>query len=384
MQAGNGQYRPAMQQVMKIVTTGKLGMSLRFAYLLLLFFSTPLMAAEIKNLRTGQQENRAFAAFDLQGKPGEKEAEVRVILEIGGDHYESGRLSLTGDFGKTVKVGVGKIIYWDVLKDMPSGLEGNVFWNIETSLPPVKTIPDEPTTFSDAASPVGQNVTDQVTRMEFVKVPSGCFQMGDFSGRGDIDEKPVHKVCLDGFYIGKYEVTQVQWQTVMGVNPSFFKQCGENCPVENISWSDAIKFIKKLNGKSDRNYRLPTEAEWEYASRSAGRNEKFSGSNATVDSVGWYETNSNNKTHPVGKKQPNSIGLFDMSGNVAEWVQDLKGDYTAVEMKNPAGSKSGNNRVVRGGSWLDEASELRTSYRSELGTRVRTNVIGMRLLLPNL
>jgi formylglycine-generating enzyme required for sulfatase activity len=371
-----------MQQVMHCPA-----IAMRVAVLLLaiFFMASPLLGAEIRNLRTGQQENRAFAVYDLQGKPGEKTADVRVELEIGGERYDAGRLSLSGDFGKGVKIGVGKYIYWDLIKDLPGGFEGEVFWNVETTLQDKKATVEMPASSSTAiAAPDGQGMIDQVTRMEFVKIPAGCFQMGDFSGRGESDERPVHEVCLDAFYIGKYEVTQEQWQTVMGANPAFFKQCGNNCPVENVSWSDALRFIKKLNGKSGRNYRLPTEAEWEYAARSAGRSEVFAGTNATVDVAGWYETNSGNKTHQVGQKQPNGLGLFDMSGNVAEWVQDLKGDYAAGKVKNPAGSNSGNNRVARGGSWLDDATGLRTSYRSELGPKVRTNLFGFRLLLPTL
>src|SRR3989338_10514354 len=151
--------------------------------------------------------------------------------------------------------------------------------------------------------------------MVFIK--GGCFQMGDTFGGGDTDEQPVHKVCVDDFHMGKYEVTQKEWVDVMGTNPSHFKGC-DNCPVENVSWDDIQEYINKLNQKTGKKYRLPTEAEWEYAARSGGKNEKYAGGN-NIDSVGWYDGNSGSKTHPVGQKQPNGLGLYDMIGNVLEW-----------------------------------------------------------------
>lgn len=344
-----------------------------------LLMASPLVAAEIRNLKTGQQENRAFAVYDLYGKPGERTADVKIVLEIGGERYDGDKLALSGDFGKGVKVGTRKTVYWDVLKDMPSGFEGDLFWNVEVITPGGQAV-------SGLSAPVGDSgrkeITDQATMIELVYVPAGCFKMGDATGSGDGDERPAHEVCLDGFYIGKYEVTQAQWQTVMGTNPSFFKKCGQKCPVENVSWADANRFIKKLTALSGKNYRLPTEAEWEYAARSGGKAQRFSGTDDKVASVGWYELNADGVTHPVGEKLPNEIGIFDMSGNIAEWVQDWKSNYSATAEKNPSGQSAGKYKVVRGGSWLDEVTTLRTTYRSELNPKVRTNLVGMRVLLP--
>ena len=178
-----------------------------------------------------------------------------------------------------------------------------------------------------------------------VTVPGGSFEMG--SGNGD--ELPQHRVTLKAFALGKYEVTQAQWQAVMGDNPSNFKQCGGNCPVENVSWNDAQAFIQKLNQKTGANYRLPTEAEWEYACK-AGQETEYCGGN-NIDEVAWYGNNSQT-THPVGQKQANAFGLYDMSGNAWEWVQDsYHGKYNGAPTDGTEWLGDGAKRVLRGGSW---------------------------------
>ena len=186
--------------------------------------------------------------------------------------------------------------------------------------------------------------------------------MGD--GSGDADEKPVHQVCLSGFYIGKDEVTQGQWQQLMGSRPAFFSSCGDNCPVESVSWNDAQEFISKLNSLNGRTYRLMTEAEWEYACRSGGKAERFCGS-ANVDAVAWYDKNSSSKPHQVGEKQPNGLGIYDMSGNVWEWVSDLYAAdyYGKAPTHNPEGPLPGSKRVIRGGSWYNDPRNVRSSIR---------------------
>lgn len=198
--------------------------------------------------------------------------------------------------------------------------------------------------------------------MVFVK--GGCFQMGDTFGDGDSDEKPVHEVCVDDFYMAETEVTQKQWKDVMGDNPSMFKNC-DDCPVEQVSWDDIQGYISKLNSKTGNNYRLPTEAEWEYAARSGGKNEKYAGS-SDINSVAWYESNSGSKTHPVKQKSPNGLGLYDMSGNVWEWVQDWYDDnyYKNSPKDNPKGASSGRARVLRGGSWGNSPKYSRSALRS--------------------
>ena len=221
---------------------------------------------------------------------------------------------------------------------------------------------------------------DPTTGMEFVWVPGGCYQMG--SNHGDSDEKPVHEVCVDGFWMGKYEVTQAQWKQVMGGNPSYFK--GDRNPVEQVSWRDARFFIKKLNGKGNGTFRLPTEAEWEYAARSGGKNEKYAGGNS-VDHVAWYDGNSGNKTHPVGTKAPNGLGLHDMSGNVWEWCEDTfsKSAYSSHSRNNPIYSGGGDCRVLRGGGWFNGPGDVRSARRGGDGPGCTSDNIGFRLLRTN-
>ncbi len=196
--------------------------------------------------------------------------------------------------------------------------------------------------------------------MEFVLIPAGKFQMG--STTGESDEKPVHWVRISQpFYLGKYEVTQAQWKTVMGSdNPSFFK--GDNLPVDTVSWDDCQVFIRKLNARRDGyTYRLPSEAEWEYACR-AGTTGDYAGK---LGARAWYYGNSGNQTHPVGWKSPNRWGLYDMHGNVWEWCQDWYGGdyYQNSPGTDPQGPSMGSDRVFRGGSWNTTAVICRSANR---------------------
>lgn len=223
-----------------------------------------------------------------------------------------------------------------------------------------------------------------VESFEMVYVKGGCFDMGDKFGMGSQDEKPVHRVCLGDFYLGKYEITQKEWKQVMGSIPSGFKFCGKYCPVELVSWEDAHTFIMKLNKKTSIKYRLPTEAEWEFAASGGSRNKKWSGTSSTVDfdNYAWHKFNFGNKTiNPVGLKQPNSLGIYDMSGNVWEWVFDWydKSYYNYSTLKNPMGPQSGTYRVFRGGSWSNGPELLRTSYRSYGRPGYMDGSLGMRL-----
>ncbi len=229
--------------------------------------------------------------------------------------------------------------------------------------------------------------TDPLIGMEFVYVNGGCYEMGDTFGDGDGGEaeQPVHEVSIDDFYIGKYVVTQGQWEDVMGNNPSRFKK-GHNYPVEQVSWDNAQEFIVKLNKKAEKNYRLPTEAEWEYAARSGGKREKYAGtsSESELDRYCWYDENSSSITHPVGQKKPNGLGIYDMSGNVFEWCSDWDDEnyYSESPHNNPKGSKSGYFRVVRGGSWFYGARHCRSSNRYYYGPSYGSYYLGFRLVLP--
>jgi formylglycine-generating enzyme required for sulfatase activity len=234
---------------------------------------------------------------------------------------------------------------------------------------------------------------------EMVKVKGGTFTMGCTDDEDYDWELPTHKVTLSDFYIGKYEVTQEEWESVMGTNPSYF--AGENLPVEQVSWNMIVGttgevaytvngvtyrtdgFCYKLSQKTGggANYRLPTEAEWEYAARggASSKGYKYSGSN-TVGNVAWYGGNSGNSTHQVGSKQANELGIYDMSGNVWEWCADWWGYYSSAVQTNPTGPSTGASRVIRGGVWNDNAGDVRVSGRGGSGPDSRYNgIFGFRV-----
>jgi len=223
--------------------------------------------------------------------------------------------------------------------------------------------------------------------MEFAFVKGGCFEMGDTFGvfLGGSDEKPVHSVCVGDFHMGKYEVTQAQWEKVMGSNPSHFRK-GGSYPVEEVSWNDAQEFIGKLNRMTGKSYRLPTEAEWEYAARSGGKREKWAGTSSEADLADyvWYAKNAGDSTHPAGEKKPNGLGLYDMSGNVWEWCGDWYGkDYYASSPRdNPTGPSSGESRVYRGGSWYNIPRHVRATHRYCSSPNFRSTDLCFRLVLP--
>ena len=219
--------------------------------------------------------------------------------------------------------------------------------------------------------------------IDMVRVEAGTFTMGATAEMKDpFDwEKPTHQVTLtNDYYIGKYEVTQALWQAVMGNNPSYFK--GGNLPVEQVSWDDCQEFLSKLNSITGKKFRLPTEAEWEYAARGGkkSRGYQYSGSNNLSD-VAWYDRKSNNKTHAVGTKQSNELGIYNMSGNVCEWCQDLFEEYSSSSQVNPTGANSGSHRVFRGGSWNGYARYCRSSYRNSISPDGRGYDFGLRLVL---
>lgn len=230
-------------------------------------------------------------------------------------------------------------------------------------------------------APYLEGFTEPRTEMNFVWVQGGCYNMG--SNRGESDEKPIHEICVDSFLIGKYEVTQFEWTKLMGKNPSHFKN-GDRYPVENVSWEDINSYLLKLNGIGDGNFRLPTEAEWEFAARSGGKSEEYSGGN-TVGDVAWYNGNSGERTHPVGLKNPNGLGIHDMSGNVWEWCQDRYGEYSYSQSPqyNPVGVQNGFKHVLRGGSWGYGPTEMRSTNRFSSTPGNRSNRIGFRLVLSH-
>ena len=236
----------------------------------------------------------------------------------------------------------------------------------------------------DHKNAVVRTITVKGVSFDMVSVAGGTFTMGATSEQGsdaDSDETPTHKVTLSDFMIGKTEVTQELWQAVMGSNPSYFS--GNNLPVEKVSWNDCQKFIKKLNQLTGLNFRLPTEAEWEYAARGGNKSKdyKYSGSN-DIGSVAWYTSTTNDSgPKPVATKAPNELGLYDMSGNVWEWCSDWYGSYSSGSQTNPKGPSSGSFRVIRGGSWSCIAGFCRVSFRNGSDPGNRGDGLGLRLAL---
>ena len=239
---------------------------------------------------------------------------------------------------------------------------------------------------SETITFVDYTETKKELNIEMVAVQGGTFMMGCTSEQGDDctdEEKPAHQVTVSNFHISKYEVTQAQWRAVMGNNPSYFK--GDNLPTENVSWNDVQLFIKKLNKMTGKQYRLPTEAEWEYAARgrrSAGF--KYSGSN-DIGEFAWYENNANATTHPVGTKNHNELGIFDMSGNVCEWCSDWYAYYPdqGLQENNPEGPSEGTDRVFRGGGFDYNDEDCRVSFRSGFVPQIKDNNLGFRVARDN-
>jgi formylglycine-generating enzyme required for sulfatase activity len=227
-------------------------------------------------------------------------------------------------------------------------------------------------------------------KMEFLSLPPGKFTMGAAPGEDGAyaDESPQQTVIIDkDIWIGKYEVTQAQWQRVMSNNPSGFQEAGPSAPVESVTWDDCAVFFEKLNallasnsnGPALKGFRLPTEAEWEYACR-AGTTTRFSdgGYAGEVTEFAWCSANSENTTHPVGQKKPNAWGLYDMQGNVWEWCSDWYGTYSEGLKKNPTGQPYGASRVLRGGSWAGYTLSTRSGRRFFSLPSVSTNEFGLR------
>jgi formylglycine-generating enzyme required for sulfatase activity len=234
--------------------------------------------------------------------------------------------------------------------------------------------------------------------MEMVEIQGGTFSMG--SNTGDSDEKPVHQVTISSFMIGKYEVTQEQYQWVIGTNPSYFASGSDagKRPVEQVSWYDAVAFCNRLSemeglekvyvingtnvyeGFKRNGYRLPAEAEWEYAARGGekSKNLTYAGSN-DVRQVAWYDDNSGKQPRVVGTKAPNELGIYDMSGNVWEWCWDWYGSYESGQQTDPLGASLGSYRVRRGGSWDYSAGYLRSAYRDSFSPGNRNYNIGFRV-----
>ncbi|MEZ5336113.1 MAG: formylglycine-generating enzyme family protein [Methanolobus sp.] len=242
-------------------------------------------------------------------------------------------------------------------------------------------------TADDAGTEEEQTADDTFSNsvgMDFVKIPAGTFTMGapEEESYSDKDERPTHEVTISNeYYIGAYEVTQEQWEAVMGENPSKFT--GSNLPVEKVSWADANNFVEQLNEvEGTDTYRLPTEAEWEYAAR-AGTSTAYSFGDdpAMLISYGWFDDNSEDRTRPVGMKEANPWGLYDVHGNVAEWVMDqYHSNYQKAPVDGSEWMDGVDRRIIRGGSWDNAEANCRSAHREDLGEGSRTDYVGLRIV----
>lgn len=226
-----------------------------------------------------------------------------------------------------------------------------------------------------------KHFTETVNGVSFTirYIPGGTYHMGNVMGDKDAeDDEVVHKVTAADFYLAETAVTQELYEAVMGQNPSHFK--GKDLPVETVSWDDAQAFIQKLNSLTGKKYRLPTEAEWEYAAR--GNQLSTYAGNDQIDSVAWYEKNSDDKTHPVKGKRPNALGLYDMTGNVEEWCQDIYTSYLSYE--NDITDVTHSFRILRGGSWEDSPDRCRNSNRNCMRHYNSVHSVGFRIALTTM
>ena len=316
------------------------------SFLFILLFMTLgsrfLPAQTISNVQAQQEGLGIIITYDMAGQL-QKGGEIKVGYSADGGRNYKPISGAEGDVGKNVKTGTGRKISF-LVTDALAGKNAS-FKVVVFSPPP-----------------------------GMVFVAGGTFQMGSNS---ESDEKPIHTVTISGFFMDKTEVTQAEYRKVMGKTPSSFSGC-DDCPVEKVSWHDANAYAKKV-GK-----RLPTEAEWEYAARGGNKSKgyAYSGSN-DLDAVAWYNNNSGSKTHPVAQKQPNELGLYDMSGNVWEWCSDWydEGYYSGSPQTDPQGSNSGKSRVLRGGSWYSNDYLCRVAYRVRSNPDLRYYFSGFRLVL---
>ena len=321
---------------------------------IILFLIVPQCLAftqQITNLHQKIENGRIVITYDLKGNVGEiytinvtAENEVEIFFPQ----------VIAGDLN-SISPGEDKTIWWEPI------LEGLALkgWQII--------------------------LTANIMLFDMRNIPSGTYKMGCGSWTSTCaeNEKPVHTVTISSFFMSETEVTQAQWKAIMGTNPSHFK--GDNFPIDNISWNDIQKFLVLLNQQTGERYRLPTEAEWEYAARSGGKNEKYAGTSSSLGDYAWYAENNTGETHPVGQKKPNGLGLYDMSGNVWEWCSDGydKDYFTISPPKDPTGAMDSGFRVLRGGSWINLDYNCRSSNRRRYDPQGSFNYSGFRIAMDN-
>ncbi|MBF0265783.1 MAG: SUMF1/EgtB/PvdO family nonheme iron enzyme [Gammaproteobacteria bacterium] len=263
------------------------------------------------------------------------------------------------------------------IKDMRSGKISNK--NVVADIKPKFQSNRKTKQTSQKESKENISMDEILNENNFVLVPKGCFFMGSNSAGKNNKQ---HEVCFSrDFYISKYELTQGAWESVMGANPSYFQICGKDCPVDTVSWLEVQDFINKLNSLTDKKYRLPTESEWEYACTSAGKSQKYCGKNDDIEAFAWIDINASGRTHKVGEKEPNELGIYDMSGNVFEWVSDWYGEYPRSKSFDPQGIPKSFAKVFRGGSFLVNSEHATAVKRRGNKPDGVSKTLGFRLLL---
>jgi len=332
----------------------------QFLLIILLIIATKVAFPQnVTNIQVEQIGKKVHVTYTL-----DKTADITLHLSTdGGVTYSEPLKQVAGDVGKAIPMGTHTIV-WDVLADKDKLVGDNFVFLVKANSNKIITETVNGVTF------------------EMVYVEGGTFTMGCTSEQGsdcESDERPTHQVTLSSYYIGKFEVTQELWKAVMGYNPSNFKS--SNLPVEQVSWIDIQGFISQLKSLTGHSYRLPTEAEWEYAARGGNISNiyRFSGSNY-IDQVAWFGNNSSSTTHSCGSKQPNELDIYDMSGNVWEWCQDWYGTFSPDSQTNPQGALISSYRVLRGGSWPDNNKGCHNSSRGYGRPEYRANDFGFRLV----
>ncbi len=340
--------------------------------------------------RAETERERQKARHEEESLKRQREEQERITRERElALHKEPEGTSWKGVLAVALVLGVLLIGYWVLTPGDSNAPENSKITPLPTPklTPTVTQTPRITATVSPTSIAVSSADQKSITNsigMEFVLIPAGEFNMGSPSNEVGIDneESPVHRVKIaNGFYIGKYEVTQKQWRKVMENNPSNFK--GDNLPVEQVSWNDAQDFIKKLNEKEGANkYRLPSEAEWEYAARAGTKTSySFGDDESKLGDYAWYDANSGSKTHDVGQKKPNPWGLYDMHGNVWEWVQDsYYSNYNGAPTDGSAWEGDVSDRVRRGGSWNFNTWGCRSAFRDDFAPAYRYFNLGFRLV----
>ena len=380
-------YMPQNTRQMKVITKNYLPLMVTFAdygverlesnrtYVLTLLGSSQQQAQQTQTLTIKYTPSSATVLVDNKMVKG-MNGVARTTLPVGQHSYivacdgyesEEGMVKLKASAPSNIQI--------TLTKEATAIQQSTVTQPTEAQQPVVQT---SVTNGDNISIPVKDGIS-----IDMVRVEAGTFTMGATSEIKEPNdwEKPAHQVTLtNNYYIGKYEVTQALWQAVMGSNPSKFK--GDNLPVGMVSWDDSQKFISKLNSITGKMFRLPTEAEWEYAARGGkkSRGYQYSGSN-NISDVAWYGGNSGNETHAVGTKQGNELGIYDMSGNVWECCQDWFNHYSSSSQVNPIGADGLSIRVIRGGSWGDSAWYSHSSYRSGYDPDFRNIYYGLRLVL---